>query len=126
MTVTLYNVISKDWFIAEKDGSENFIPEELWQTTLNVFSTFDTVVLGRKSYDALQSYEQVAIEAFERIPIRKIVVSSNPELKLKEGYVWAATPEQALESGESIGVTSGPTLNNYLLEKGMVDRILFH
>ena len=50
--VTLYNVVSSDGYIAREDGSEDFIPDELWPLTLEVFKKFDVLVMGRKPYEA--------------------------------------------------------------------------
>ena len=43
--VTIYNVISSDGFIVRKDGSESFIPDELWPLTLEIFKKFDVLVM---------------------------------------------------------------------------------
>ena len=124
--VTLYNVVSSDWYIARKDGSEDFIPDELWPVTLDVFKKFDVLVMGRKTYETLQSYEKDLLEPFERLAIKKIVISRNSNLKIKSGYTVARTPEDAIAHGSNILVSTGPILNNYLLEKKLVDKVIFH
>ena len=50
--VTIYNVISKDGFIARSDGGEDFIPEEIWEYDMQFFRQFDTWVMGRKTYES--------------------------------------------------------------------------
>lgn len=124
--VTLYNVVSKDWFIADKNGSEDFIPNELWPTTLEIFQRFDSLVMGRKTYETLQSYGKELLKPFEKLAIKKVVISRNENLDLTSGYAVADTAENALTSGRNVLVSSGPTLNNYLLEKKLVDRVLLH
>ena len=52
--ITLYNVISADGFIARLDGDEDFIPDDLWPHTLEFFKKYDALVMGRKTYDAMQ------------------------------------------------------------------------
>ena len=54
--ITSYNVISKDGYIATKDGKEDFIPSYLWDTFLDICSQNDVVVMGRKTYEAIQTY----------------------------------------------------------------------
>ncbi len=123
--VTLYNVVSSDWFIADKDGEEDFIPDELWQKTLEVFSRFDTLVMGRKTYEALQAYPAALLQPFENLNIRKVVVSEHHE-QLKNGYVLCSSPEEAIRLGSNTIVSSGPTLNNYLLEHRLVNMVILH
>ncbi len=124
--VTLYNVISSDGYIARKDGSEDFIPDELWSTTLNTFKKFDILVMGRKTYEAMQNYDKNLLNPFERLDIKKVVVTRNKNLMHKPGYVIVHTPEDAIRMGENILISSGPNLNNYFLEKKLIDRIIFH
>ena len=124
--VTLYNVISADGYIARKDGSEDFIPDELWPITLDIFKKFDVLVMGGKTYQVLQSYDKKSLELFEKLGIKKVVVTRDKNFQPKSGYVVVHTPEDALRMSTNTLVSSGPTLNNYLLEKKLVDTIIFH
>lgn len=124
--LTLYNVISSDGFIARKDGSEDFIPDSHWPRTLEVLKQYDRIVMGRKTYDAIQNYDKALKRPFEELPARKIVITGNRDFHPKHGYEVAHAPEDAIDSRSNIVVTSGPTLNDCLLQKGLVDRILFH
>lgn len=71
--VTLYNVISADGFIARKDGSEDFIPDNLWQNFLSLCKEYGTLIIGRKTYDTIQAYDQELLGPFEALLIRKII-----------------------------------------------------
>ena len=124
--VTLYNVISFDGYIARKDDSEDFIPDELWSTTLNIFKKSDVLVMGRKTYCAVQNYDEKLLNPFERLDIKKVIVTRNKNLIHKPGYVIINTPEDAIHMGENVLILSGPNLNNYFLERKLVDRIIFH
>lgn len=75
--VTLYNVVSSDGYIARKDGSEDFISDELWPVTLKLFKKFDALVMGRKTYEVLQSYGKEFLEPLENLTLKKIVVSQS-------------------------------------------------
>ena len=124
--VTLYNVISEDGYIARKDGSEDFIPDELWPTTLDIFKKFDVLVMGRKTYETIQNYDKKSLELFEKLSIKKVVVTHDKNFQPNSGYITVNTPEDALKINPNTLVSSGPTLNNYLLEKKLINTIIFH
>mgnify|MGYP003395088778 CR=1 FL=1 len=124
--VTLYNVVSKDGYIARKEGSEDFIPDSYWPHTLRVLREYDCVLMGRKTYDAIQNYEEELRKQFEDLPVRKVVVTRDKNFHPKQGFQVVHTPEDAISSDLNIVVTSGPTLNNYLLQKKLVDKIIYH
>ena len=122
--VTLYNVISDDGFIARLDGSEDFIPDESWPETLEFFRKFDTLIMGHKTYDAIQEYPEELLRPFEALPIQKVIVTSDATFLPKVGYDVAHSPKEAIEMGKNVVVSSGPMLNNFLLAMGMVKRIV--
>ena len=124
--VTLYNVISEDGYIARKDGSEDFIPDELWPFTLDIFKKFDVLVMGRKTYETIQNYDKKSLETFEKLSIKKVIVTHDKNFQPKLGYIAVNTPEATLRMSTNTLVSSGPTLNNYLLEKKLVNSIIFH
>jgi dihydrofolate reductase len=122
--VTLYNVISEDWFIAREDGSEDFISDELWPETLRIHTEFDVLVMGRKTYETIQSYPPELQETLEALELRKVVVTHNPDFVAKEGYEVMTRPEDALGLSGKILVSSGPTLNNYLFQNKLVNKVI--
>jgi len=124
--VTLYNVVSADWFITDKDGEEDFIPDTLWPTTLEVMRGYDAIVLSRGAYEALREYPPELLSAFESLPIPKMVVSQLPEYQVAPGYELVLNPEEVLPSEKSILICSGEIFNNYLLSKGWVNAVLLH
>ncbi|KKU52862.1 MAG: hypothetical protein A3H69_02075 [Candidatus Sungbacteria bacterium RIFCSPLOWO2_02_FULL_47_9] len=124
--VTLYNVTSSDGFIARKDGSEDFIPDNLWVNFLNLCKEYGTIIMGRKTYDTIQKYDQEILAPFEKLPIRKIVVTANPKFFPKQGYIVARSPEDAVLLAPNALVSSGPTLNDYFLKNGFVKKIIIH
>jgi len=124
--VTLYNVISSDGFIARKDGSEDFIPDNLWPNFLFLCKEYGTLIMGRKTYDTIQGYDKKSLDQFETLPIRKIVVSSNRNFHPKEEYIVAHSPTDAVALAPNALVSSGPTLNNFLLKNHLVKKIILH
>lgn len=124
--VTSYNVISEDGFIARKDDSEDFIPDELWTTTLNLFKNYDVVVMGRKTYEIIQKYPKEFREPFEQLPLKKVVMTRNKDFIPESGYMVCHSSEDIFKYGENILVTSGPTFNTFLLEEKLIDKVIFH
>lgn len=82
--------------------------------------------MGRKTYEVVQNYPKELLEPFEKLNIKKVVVTTNKDFQLKPGYVVANTPEEALLIGTNVLVSSGPALNDYLLEKKLIDKIIQH
>ncbi len=126
--ITLYNVISDDGYITGEDGSEDFIPDNNWPLTLSVFEKYEVLMMGRKTYEAIQAYPNELLKPFEDLACRKVVVSHNPVSNLKGGYEYADSPESVVSKYKSMNIlaSSGPTLNNYLLSNNLVKQIIFH
>lgn len=124
--ITLYNVVSVDGYIAKKDGSEDFIPDSYWKHTLNTLKQYDLIVLGRKTYETMQIYDKELLESFEALPVRKIVLTKQKDFYVKDGYETVDSPEKLISQNLNTIVTSGPTLNQYLLDNNLVDKIIYH
>lgn len=124
--ITLYNVISADGFIARNNGDEDFIPDELWSSTLKLYKEYGIVVMGRKTYETIQSYDKYAIKQLEDLLLKKVIVSSNLKFVPKPGYTVIHSIDEITILGPKILVTSGPTLNSSLLKAGLVDTIILN
>ncbi len=124
--VTLYNAVSSDGFIATKDGKEDFIPDSFWNDFVNQCKEYDVVVMGRKTYEAIQEYGKEYISGFESLPIKKVIVSTTPTFNPKEGYVKVSTPQEALKLGTHILLSSGPTLNTAFYNSGNIDKVILN
>jgi dihydrofolate reductase len=104
----------------------DFIPDSYWPLTLAVLERYDCIVLGRKTFETIQHYEKELRDSFDVLPVRKVVITTDKEFHPNQGYEVAHTPEAVIQSNLNIVVTSGPTLNQYLLDKNLVDRITYH
>ncbi len=122
--ITLYNVVSSDGFISYLNGSEDFIPDETWTETLGVYGEYDVLVFGRKTYEAIQQYEPEMVKALEDLHIEKIVITHDSNFVVKNGYQVITIPEDLIMKDKNILVTSGPILNNYMLEHDLVDKVI--
>ena len=123
---TLFNVVSSDGFIARIDGSEDFIPDDVWPIFLELCTAYGTIIMGRKTYEAIQSYGKELRQPFDNLPVTKIVISNNRNLPLKKGYTLALSPQEAFAQAPNSLVSSGPGLNNQLLEDKLVEKIIIY
>lgn len=124
--ITLYNVISADGFIARDNGEEDFIPDEVWVDFLDMCKNFEIVVMGRKTYETIQSYPEKMIKEFEDVNIKKVVITNNPGFEVKGAYHISQSPRESFSLGERVLLTSGPTLNTSVLSEGLIDTVVLN
>jgi dihydrofolate reductase len=124
--ITLYNVISQDGFIADKDGSEDFIPDNSWQYFLDLCTEYGALIIGRNTYQTIQQYDRNLLQPLENLPIKKIIVTSDLGFSANQelGYVIVHSPEEAIAIAPNALVSSGPMLNNYFLVMHLVKKII--
>jgi dihydrofolate reductase len=84
------------------------------------------VILVANKFDLFKGNEKELRDSFDVLPVRKVVITTDKEFHPNQGYEVAHTPEAVIQSNLNIVVTSGPTLNQYLLDKNLVDRITYH
>ncbi len=123
--ITTYNTISNNGYIAREDGNEDFIPDEAWDDFIEECGKHDAIVLGRKSYEAVQGYDPKLIQTFEELPIKKVILTTNRKYKPKSQYQVTHSLQDAAKMGFNLLVSSGPSVNLPLLKKGLIDKIVF-
>ena len=124
--ITLYNAISKDGYIAQEDSSEDFIPDVLWDEFVSLCKRYDYLVIGRKTYETIQKYPSKEIKKLESFSINRIVITRNNSFKVKTEYTTVHSIEEILKLKGNILVSSGPTLNTFLLKGGFVDEVMLN
>lgn len=124
--LTSYNVISSDGFIAQTDGGEDFIPDEIWDDFLELLSEYDTLLIGKNTYEMIQSFGQELVGPFENLNIRKIVVTRDEDFVPKSDYEKVSSLQDAIKTGSSTLLCSGPSLNTAFLKEGLIDRIILN
>lgn len=124
--LTLYNVISSDGFVAEENGSEDFIPDEVWNDFLELCEAYDTLIIGKNTYAAIQSFGNKLIEPFENTNIRKVIITRDEDFIPKAMYEKAYSIDEALEMGSNILLSSGPSLNTAFLKEKLIDQIILN
>lgn len=122
--ITSYNVISSDGFIAAPDGTEDFIPDEMWKIFLDLLPNYDAFVMSSKTYNAIQNYDAVALAEFEKLETKKLIVTSQEDFTPKSSYTKISSPEESLDHGANILLSSGPSLNESFLNANLIDKII--
>ncbi len=124
--ITLYNAVSSDNFIARLDGSEDFISYDIWHDFVELCKNYDTVIMGKNSYDVIQDFDESEKGPFEKLPIKRIVMSRDKNFNPKSGYAVFTSIAEAISLGNNILMTSGPTLNDAFLKEKLIDKIILN
>ena len=124
--ITLYNVVSIDRYIADKDGSEDFIPDNIWNDFLELCNKYEVVVFGKITYNTIQNFDKRLVSSFENLPIKKVIITRDINFKPRDGYITLTSPEKVIEKFSNILLTSGPNLNTVFLKKKLIDMIILN
>jgi len=124
--ITLYNVVSADGFIADKNESEDFIPDEVWDDFLELCDTYDTLIIGKNTYAAIQSFGKELVEPFENTNIRKVIITRDESFISKAMYEKARSIDDALKMGSDILLSGGPILNTAFLKRKLINQIILN
>jgi dihydrofolate reductase len=125
MKITLYNAISKDGFVATKDGKEDFIPDELWDLFINVCNQNDVLIWGKNTYAAFKKYDEELIEKFLSLPIQKVILTRDTDYIPDHPFTVIHSIEEVsnLEK-ERVLVCGSATLNDLFVDRKLVDQII--
>lgn len=126
MKVKLFMAQTVNAKIARKTGEEDFLSPRNWQEFKQIAEKAGAFTVGRKTYEAVQSWEN---KGFKDINAERIVLSKKEEFKPEEGYRKASSPEKAVEITEQQGldtllVTGGASVNKSFMEQGLVNEII--
>ncbi len=126
MKVILTMAVSANGIIASKTGSEDFLSHTNWLQFVKLAKRVGCFMWGRKTYEAVMKWEGDYIKDLEGI--KKVIISQS-NLDLKEGFVLASAPENALKILEADGfkeaiVTGGATINSAFAKKGLIDEVI--
>jgi dihydrofolate reductase len=126
MKVILSMAMSANGVIATKTGNENFLSHANWTQFVKLANKIGCFIWGRKTYDEVIKWEGNYLGDLQNI--KKIIVSrSSPQLK--EGFILASSPEDALAKLENLGIkevilTGGATNNSEFAKRGLIDEVI--
>jgi dihydrofolate reductase len=126
MKTYLFAAMSLDGFIATEKGDEDFLADEHWSEFKKIAKKTGCFIVGRKAYDAVNKWGDYG---FDEIKALKIIVSQNKDLKLKQNYLLANSPAEALQIAEGnkfkeVVVAGGGHLNSAFLDNNLIDEIV--
>lgn len=126
MKVTLFMAISLNGLVARKNNEEDFLSHDNWNTFVELAKSTGCMIWGRKTQEVVETWEGEYLNEIN--DIKKVVVSSNPNLKLGENYIQASSPVDSLNKLEIEGfkdviLTGGSQLNSSFATEGLIDEI---
>lgn len=128
MKVTLYMAMSLNGYIADKNGSEDFLSHANWEKFCSLAQVCENFIVGRKTYEAVKNWNEGF--GFDDLKgIKKVIISQDPDYKLDEGYILATSPKDALtklQGFESILVTGGSTINTAFIKENLLDEVILN
>lgn len=128
MKVTLYMAMSLNGYIAEENGSEDFLSHANWEKFCSLAKECGNFIVGRKTYEAVKNWDEGF--GFDDLKgIQKVIISQDPDYKVDEGYTVAISPKDAiskLQGFESILVTGGSTINTAFIKEHLLDEVILN
>ena len=120
--------MSLNGYIAEENGSEDFLSHDNWEKFCALAKEHGNFIVGRKTYEAVSGWDDGT--SFDDITgVKKVIISREEDYKLKDGYILADSPKDALsklEGFDSALVVGGSTINSAFMKKGLIDEIILN
>ena len=119
--------ISLNGIIATPDNKEDFLSHVNWLEFVKATHECGCLIWGRKTYELVKKWDKSYLEPLA--DITKVILSSDPELKLEKGFLLANKPQAALNKLEELGfsktiLTGGATNNSAFAIAGLINEIV--
>ncbi len=130
MKVVLYMAMSVNVYIARENGDEDFLSHQNWETFCNIAKKCGCFVIGRKTYEAVQKWDEEY--NFDTIKdVDKVIITRNKNFKASESYMIASSPIDAINKLKAkdfnkILVTGGATINSAFMKEKLIDEIILN
>ena len=127
MKVILWMAMSVNGIIARENNEEDFISHDNWLAWLEAIRPVGNIIWGRKTHEVVKKWPS---EYFSDLKgLRVLIVSSNPNYQVGDGFELVRSPEEALASLEKDGikeviVTGGSTINSALAKLNLLDEVV--
>lgn len=128
MTISVFVGISIDGFLARRDGTLDFLPEDPGDHGYEAFiATIDAIVMGRNTYDFVLSYPgwHFGKRRIVVLSSRPIPLPAAPEAVVEQmsGEPEAIVAALAAKGAHNLYVDGGLTIQRFL-RAGLVDRLI--
>jgi len=129
MKVVLMMATSLNGIIATPDNKEDFLSHENWEEFVKAVKQRGCFIWGRKTYENVRTWDAAYLDHLK--DATKVIVSSDPELILAAGFIWANSPEEALDILDKKGfkevvLTGGSKINSSFAKLGLIDEMLIN
>jgi len=129
MKLILWMATSLNGMIARPNNEEDFLSEDTWLEWLRWIREVGCVIFGRKTYEVVKGYGEESLRDLKGIKI--MVVSSQKDYKVSEGFELVSSPQEALEALERAGfqvavLTGGSVLDSAFAKAGLIDEIVLN
>jgi dihydrofolate reductase len=119
---------SLDGFIATEDGGYDWIPMDPEIDFGTVFAQFDTLVMGRKTYDVMHAHEggvnEQGVYGKETVVFsRTLVPADHPHVRVTADDPAQTVANLKAQPGKDIWLFGGGNLFRQLLDAGAVDSV---
>jgi dihydrofolate reductase len=116
---------SLDGFIAGPQGEFDWITPDPAIDFAELFSQFDTFVMGRRTFELILSQGQEGLQSFQRVIVasRTLAGRDYPHTTVVGEGIERVVADLKHESGKDIWLFGGGALFRSLLDAGLVDSI---
>ena len=116
---------SLDGYLAGPDGEIDWIVQDPALDWASLFAGFDTVLLGRRTYELTRQPGAPAWPAGWRVVVfsRTLIAAEDPSVTVVAADAGAAVAALRAESGRDIWLFGGGSLFASLLAAGVVDQV---
>ncbi|MFA5248092.1 MAG: dihydrofolate reductase family protein [Patescibacteria group bacterium] len=127
MKIILFASMSVNGMIADKNGQEDFLSDTSWKYFVKTVEEHDCLIVGRKAYEAVQKYSDYN---FNDIKTKlKIVISSNNNFQPDSSFVFAKSPEDAIEKATAMNIDNavlagGSMTNSAFIINNLIDEVV--
>jgi len=120
-----YNVaMSLDGFIADEDGGYDWIVQDPTIDFDALFAEFDTLLMGRKTYEVMARQEPGGFPGMEVVVFsRTMAPEDHPGVRVVGDGAAEAVAEMKAAPGKDLWLFGGGVLFRTLLDAGLVDAI---
>jgi dihydrofolate reductase len=120
--------MSLDGFIAGPDGSYDWIPMDPDIDFGALFAQFDTLVMGRKTYEVMQAYEggidEKGVYGKETFVFsRTLAPQDHPAVTVVAGDLATTVADLKARPGKDVWLFGGGNLFRQLADAGLVDTV---
>ena len=121
--------MSLNGIIAGKQGVEEFISLDSWETFVEDIHKVGTIIWGRKTYENIKTWDKKFINDIHGV--KAIIISGNSNYQVNKGFEIATSPQEAIEKLQNYGfekaiLTGGSTLNSSFAKLNLIDEVIIN